>query len=206
VEWARSGRDALFTVGARVPDLILLDLTLPRVDGLAVLRELRERGIWCPVLILSARHARDDKVQGFRLGADDYVTKPFIVDELLGRIRALLRRAAGPWTAPGASPAIAEHSAATRPAPADPGAPPDVIGFSDEALVARFGLTPRQAIVARMLARGLTNPEIATELGITRITARNHAERVLEKLGVPSRGRVAATLRAAYDAGQGPAG
>lgn len=73
-------------------DLIVLDLTLPRMDGLEVLKELRNRGGATPVLILSARADLDDRVKGLDLGADDYLTKPFEVAELEARVRALLRR------------------------------------------------------------------------------------------------------------------
>jgi two-component system alkaline phosphatase synthesis response regulator PhoP len=78
------------------PDVIVLDLMLPGMDGYRVLRTLREDGLEMPVLILTARGEEADKVLGFRLGADDYVTKPFGVLELLARIDALLRRA-GQW-------------------------------------------------------------------------------------------------------------
>ncbi len=196
VERVRDGREALLAVRARTPDLILLDLNLPRMDGFSVLDRLRGEGMWMPVLILSARGASADKVEGFRLGADDYVTKPFSVGELLGRVCALLRRAAATRAA---EAALAQTPPEGTPVPA---APADVIGYSDEELVARFGLTMRQAAVARLLARGLTNPEIAGALSISRFTARNHAEQVLAKIGVVSRGRVAAALRAAYDADQ----
>ncbi|MGZ8412580.1 MAG: response regulator [Gemmatirosa sp.] len=199
VERVRDGRDALMSVRTRMPDLILLDLNLPRMDGFSVLDRLRNDGVWMPVLILSARGASADKVEGFRLGADDYVTKPFSVGELLGRVNALLRRAAATRAAEGASAAAAASGGA---AACTPGETPDVIGYTDEELVTRFGLTLRQAAVARLLARGLTNPEIAEALAISRFTARNHAEQVLSKLGVVSRGRVAAALRAAYDADQ----
>jgi DNA-binding response OmpR family regulator len=74
------------------PDVIVLDLMLPGMDGYRVLRTLREDGLAVPVLILTARGEEADKVLGFRLGADDYVTKPFGVLELLARIEALLRR------------------------------------------------------------------------------------------------------------------
>jgi len=74
------------------PDLIVLDLMLPSLDGYRVLRELREEGNAVPVVILTARTEEADKVRGFRLGADDYVTKPFGLRELLARIRAVLRR------------------------------------------------------------------------------------------------------------------
>jgi two-component system alkaline phosphatase synthesis response regulator PhoP len=92
-------------------DLVILDLMLPGLDGYRVLRALREQGSAVPVLILTARGEEADKVRGFRLGADDYVTKPFGVLELLARVEALLRRAgqgsgggdragAGPATGP----------------------------------------------------------------------------------------------------------
>src|SRR5712664_2574073 len=78
------------------PDLIVLDLMLPGMDGFRVLRALREDGHGMPVLILTARGEEADKVRGLRLGADDYVTKPFGVLELLARIEALLRRVVAP--------------------------------------------------------------------------------------------------------------
>jgi len=77
------------------PDLIILDLMMPGLDGYRVLRTLREQGDPTPVLILSARGEEADKVRGFRLGADDFVTKPFSLLELLARVEALLRRATG---------------------------------------------------------------------------------------------------------------
>lgn len=77
-------------------DLVVLDLMLPGMDGLRVLRAMRERGDRTPVLILTARGQEEDKVRGLRLGADDYVTKPFGVLELLARVEALLRRALPP--------------------------------------------------------------------------------------------------------------
>lgn len=74
------------------PDLVVLDVMLPRLDGFLLLDEMRRRGDESPVLILSARSAEMDKVRGFRLGADDYLTKPFGVMEMLARVEALLRR------------------------------------------------------------------------------------------------------------------
>ena len=76
----------------RKPDLILLDLMLPRMSGLEVCRKLRAEGIQTPILILTARSEEPDRVLGLDLGADDYVTKPFSVRELMARVRALLRR------------------------------------------------------------------------------------------------------------------
>ena len=86
----RSGLDAAQRVR---PDLVILDLMLPDIDGVQVLSSLRQDGNAAPVLILSARNEEIDKVRGFRHGADDYVTKPFGLLELLARVEALLRRA-----------------------------------------------------------------------------------------------------------------
>lgn len=92
---AHSGEDGLDQATRQRPDLVILDLMLPGIDGYAVLGTLRSRGVDAPVLILSARAEEIDKVRGFRTGADDYVTKPFGVMELLLRVEALLRRANG---------------------------------------------------------------------------------------------------------------
>jgi two-component system, OmpR family, alkaline phosphatase synthesis response regulator PhoP len=93
VDTVETGEAALERVRHRAPDLIVLDLMLPNLDGYQVLRRLRADGHEMPVLILTARTQEADKVLGFRLGADDYVTKPFGVLEVLARIGALLRRA-----------------------------------------------------------------------------------------------------------------
>lgn len=90
---AENGETALDEIASRSPDLIILDLMLPGIDGYEVLSTLRARGLDTSVLILSARAEEIDKVRGFRAGADDYVTKPFGVMELLLRVQALLRRA-----------------------------------------------------------------------------------------------------------------
>lgn len=94
---APDGRTALDEVTRRPPDLIILDLMLPppELDGYHVLRRLREDGVGVPILILTARGEEADKVRGFRIGADDYVTKPFGLMELIARVGALLRRARG---------------------------------------------------------------------------------------------------------------
>ena len=87
-----SGRAGLDSVLNDPPDLVILDLTLPEMDGFRVLKEIRRDGSTVPVLILTARGEESDKVVGLRLGADDYVTKPFGLMELLARVEALLRR------------------------------------------------------------------------------------------------------------------
>src|SRR5213593_1799101 len=96
VEVAKDGMRGLARARTGNPDLVVLDLMLPGMDGFRVLRALREDGHGMPVLILTARGEEADKVRGLRLGADDYVTKPFGVLELLARIEALLRRVAEP--------------------------------------------------------------------------------------------------------------
>ena len=92
---AQDGQSALQAAARTPPALVILDLGLPDMDGTAVLAELRS---WSqvPVLVLSARHGSEDKVQALDAGADDYITKPFGLDELLARLRALLRRSADP--------------------------------------------------------------------------------------------------------------
>jgi DNA-binding response OmpR family regulator len=89
---AADGREALHLVGETSPDLILLDLMIPEVDGLDVCRELRKTSA-VPVIMITARGEEVDRVVGLELGADDYVTKPFSVRELMARIKAVLRRA-----------------------------------------------------------------------------------------------------------------
>jgi two-component system, OmpR family, alkaline phosphatase synthesis response regulator PhoP len=93
VDVADDGPAGLASVRQHAPDLVILDLMLPGMDGYRVLRQMRAEGFSMPVLILTARGEEADKVLGFRLGADDYVTKPFGVLELLARVEALLRRA-----------------------------------------------------------------------------------------------------------------
>ena len=174
VSHAGRAMEALAVAAYEPPDLVVLDLGLPDRDGYHVLQELRSRGHTCPVLILSARNLEADKLEGFRLGADDYVTKPFSALELLARISALLRRVQPPVAANGAAPA---------------GRP-----LGDEELKERYGLTARQVSVARLMAEGCSNAEIATRLTVSYFTARNHAEQVLAKFGVSTRAAIGALL------------
>jgi two-component system, OmpR family, response regulator VicR len=95
VSLARSGEDGLTIARELTPDLILLDVRLPGIDGFEVLRRLRTSGSKAPVLMLTARDEEMDKVIGLELGADDYLSKPFGLRELMSRIKALLRRAYG---------------------------------------------------------------------------------------------------------------
>ncbi|MBF5052968.1 response regulator receiver [Alcanivorax venustensis ISO4] len=95
VDWLADGRDALVRAHDDDFDLVILDLGLPGLDGLEVLRRWREQGLSMPVLILTARDSWAERVDGLRAGADDYLTKPFHPEELLLRVQAVLRRSHG---------------------------------------------------------------------------------------------------------------
>jgi two-component system OmpR family response regulator len=95
VDWARDGEQADVALCGQRYDLVLLDLGLPKRDGLEVLRRLRARRDRTPVLVATARDAVRQRIEGLDAGADDYIVKPYELDEMLARIRALLRRAAG---------------------------------------------------------------------------------------------------------------
>ncbi|WP_144107911.1 response regulator [Paraburkholderia sp. BCC1886] len=95
VDWANDGRAAELSLGNGVYDLVLLDLGLPKRDGIDVLNTYRKNGGAAPVIILTARDAVEERIRGLDAGADDYLIKPFDLDELAARIRALLRRRTG---------------------------------------------------------------------------------------------------------------
>src|SRR5262249_12712349 len=92
---ADRGEDALWMSAAHEYDVIVLDVMLPGIDGFETCAQLRERGIWAPVLMLTARDSVEDRVAGLDTGADDYLVKPFAFAELLARLRALARRGQG---------------------------------------------------------------------------------------------------------------
>jgi two-component system OmpR family response regulator len=95
VTTATNGSDAVAAARDARPDLVVLDVMLPDLDGFEVIRRLRDGGVRTPVVFLTARDATDDKIRGLTLGGDDYVTKPFSLEELTARIRAVLRRTTG---------------------------------------------------------------------------------------------------------------
>ena len=94
IELAADGNEALYRLDGGVPDAVILDVLMPGMDGLEVCRTIRRSGSTVPVLMLTARTQVEDRVEGLDAGADDYVTKPFALEELLARLRALLRRTA----------------------------------------------------------------------------------------------------------------
>src|SRR5213593_3031706 len=96
VDVAANGTDGLWAAAENPYDAVVLDLMLPDVPGIDICRQLRERGLRVPVLMLTARDAVPDRVAGLDAGADDYLVKPFATEELLARVRALLRRGKSP--------------------------------------------------------------------------------------------------------------
>src|SRR5271170_6294423 len=95
VDWMRDGKSAAAALQTSSFDVILLDLGLPQRDGIDVLRDLRKRGDGTPVIILTARDEKQHRIAGLDAGADDYIVKPFDLDEVMARMRSVLRRAAG---------------------------------------------------------------------------------------------------------------
>jgi len=89
---AQDGRGALRAVREFRPELMILDVTMPDIDGLEVVRRMRAENIWTPVMFLTARDATEDKIVGLTVGGDDYLAKPFSLDELIARVRAMVRR------------------------------------------------------------------------------------------------------------------
>ncbi len=95
VDWAREGREGLHLASAVSYDAAVVDVMLPGLDGLSLIRSLREAGVGTPILVLSAKAAVEDRVRGLQAGGDDYLVKPFAFSELAARLQALLRRARG---------------------------------------------------------------------------------------------------------------
>ena len=149
----------LAAIGACSPDLVLLDVRMPGTSGLEVLRELRATGSEIPVILLTGAADEIDRVVGFEIGADDYVTKPFSVRELHARVQAVLRR-----SRPRRTEAV-EHSADA-----------DI-----------RSLTAQERNILLLLAQGKANRQIAAELFLAEKTVRNYVSSLLAKLGMNSR-------------------
>jgi len=190
---AATGDDGLARIRDAECDVVLLDLILPGADGLDILRVIRRERPTLPVIVLTARGAEDDRVQGLRLGADDYVVKPFSIKELLARIQALLRR----------SPERPDGLVCVR----LPGGEADLarreVRFDDGG---RADLSEREADLLRYLAanrgRAIARDEILTRVwrldprGLATRTIDMHVARLREKLrDDPARPAVILTVR-----------
>ncbi len=171
---ADNGRQALEMAGSIGPDLIVLDLMLPERDGWEVCREVRARGD-TPIIMLTAKDAETEKLLGFALGADDYVTKPFQPRELVARVRAVLRRQ-GPAATEADAPA-AENGGAGAPEPAQPveGAEPERI-----APILDFGSFRLNRLSRELEVRGGLVPCPAKEFDLLWLLA-SHPDRVFSR-------------------------
>jgi len=148
VEAAAGGEDAIVRVGESRPDAVVLDVGLPDVDGLEVCRRLRASGERVPVLMLTARDEVESRVAGLDAGADDYVTKPFALEELLARVRALIRRA-GAGSGDMLLFADLELDPGTR--EVRRGGDPIELTRTEFSLLELFMLNPRQVLTSSMI-------------------------------------------------------
>ena len=149
VDLAVDGAEALARVAAASPDAIVLDVLMPDVDGLAVCRRLREAGNRVPVLMLTARESVGDRVAGLDSGADDYLVKPFALDELLARLRALLRR--GDAAAPGDALHFSDLSLDTATREVRRGERPIELTRTEFNLLELFLRNPRQVLTRSLI-------------------------------------------------------
>lgn len=140
VDWVTRGEDALHALECQSYDLMLLDLGLPGKDGLEVLRRVREQENAIPVLVMTARHGVEDRILGLDSGADDYILKPFVLSELMARIRAVMRRNAGRGV-PLLSNGVLELSLLTRQVAVN-GGPPQALSNREYALLNTLLMRP----------------------------------------------------------------
>ncbi len=174
---AGSGEEALAAIAAEPPDLVILDLGLPDLDGVEVLRQLRRRSA-VPVIVLSARRQADDKVEALDEGADDYVSKPFSIDELMARVRVALRRGPAEADAPptfasnGLVLDFGAHSAAR-------GGDPVHLTPTEWRLLAELARHPGRVVRHEDLLRAVWGPSYGSEHHYLRVFA-NQIRRKIE--------------------------
>ena len=162
VETAETGGQALDSFSCRPPDLILLDLGLPDIDGAVVIQEVRARAN-TPIVVLSVRGAEHDKVAALDLGADDYLTKPFGVEELLARVRVALRHAAGVASGTAAVFRIGDLEVDIERRRVRVGAEEVHLTPTEYDLLKTFVSQPDKVLTDRMLLRAVWGPEYGSE-------------------------------------------
>ena len=162
VETAETGGQALDSFSCRPPDLILLDLGLPDVDGTVVIQEVRARAS-TPIVVLSVRGAERDKVTALDLGADDYLTKPFGVEELLARVRVALRHAAGVASGTAAVFKTGDLEVDIEHRRVRVGAEEVHLTPTEYDLLKTFASQPDKVLTDRMLLRAVWGPEYGSE-------------------------------------------
>ena len=200
---ARSGEDAVWMASATDYDAIVLDVMLPGRDGFEVCRELRDRGVWSPVLMLTARDAVEDRVAGLDGGADDYLVKPFAFDELLARLRALVRR--GPIERP-----TALEVGDLRLDPADHrvtrGSVPIALSPKEYAMLEVFMRRPGQVLARLTLLESVWDEGYENRSNVVDVYVRYLREKVDRPFGVASIETVRGTgYRLRADGGCSPA-
>jgi DNA-binding NarL/FixJ family response regulator len=170
---ARSGRDALAIIAETIPDLIISDIRMPGMHGYTLVHRIRSspRSSLVPIIFLTAKDQKADRVEGFRTGVDAYITKPFEPDELLAVIASIFNRVER--TRAEVARLIGE---------ADRGEPESL--YTDE-------LTETETRIAEAVARGLANRAIAKEFGISVRTVENHISHILAKKGFSNRVEIA---------------
>jgi two-component system KDP operon response regulator KdpE len=162
VRAAQTGDEAIQAIDAFRPDLLLLDLGLPDVDGLEIIRQVRERSSM-PILVLSVRGHERDKVNALDLGADDYLTKPFGVDELLARVRVALRHTARPATGAAAVFRTGELSVDLERRRVTVGGRDVALTPTEYELLKAFIAHPDKVLTDRMLLQRVWGPEYGSE-------------------------------------------
>jgi DNA-binding response OmpR family regulator len=185
VRTAANGRELDDHLARDVPDLLILDVNMPGEDGFAIAHRMRA-GSAVPILMLTAADDVVDRVVGLEIGADDYLTKPFDLRELLARIRALLRRAAPP-----AATVLAKaHEPSTS--PVDPGSK---VRFGHPISPEGLGLTERQVDVLALIMQGTSNKAICRTLDLAEATVKNHVTSILKALKVTNRTEAVVAVR-----------
>ncbi len=182
VDAAYTGREALDWAETVTFDLIVLDILLPEMNGLDVCRELRQRGLRTPVLMLTARDAVDDRVGGLDAGADDYLIKPFALKELLARLRALTRRAADAPKSPVLE--IADLTLDTLTQRVRRGDKPIELTAKEYAVLECLMREPGRVLTRTMIAEHVWNYDVYNQSNVVDVYIRNLRRKIDDDFGV----------------------